>query len=415
MNAGSVDYPKRNGQSCRLLHVVGARPNYMKVAPIMSAVEAYAERGGSTVFEQLLVHTGQHYDRALSELFFEELGMPRPDVNLEVGSGSHARQTARIMEAFEPVLESYRPDLVIVVGDVNSTLACALDARKLGIPVAHVEAGLRSGDMSMPEEINRRATDAIVDLLFTTDRIADACLQREGTDPAAIHRVGNVMIDSLLRHREKAMARPTLSELGLLGGDGRPVPYAVVTLHRPGNVDDADTLHAIGTALAQLGERMPVIFPVHPRARERIRSFGLDGLFATTNGIRLLEPAGYLDFMNLVAHARLVLTDSGGIQEETTILGVPCLTLRSNTERPITIEQGTNRLVGSRTADILAGIETVLADNSVHTRTPELWDGYAGERIVRVLADWWEARAVTPSAVGTSDAPRIRVSARNDQ
>nr|WP_281182035.1 UDP-N-acetylglucosamine 2-epimerase (non-hydrolyzing) [Halofilum ochraceum] len=368
---------------------MGARPNYMKVAPIMAAVDAEVARGGPVAFEQLLVHTGQHYDRALSELFFEELGLPRPDVNLGVGSGSHARQTARIMEAFEPVLESYQPDLVIVVGDVNSTLACALDARKLGIPVAHVEAGLRSGDMSMPEEINRRATDAIVDLLFTTDRIADACLRREGIDPAAIHRVGNVMIDSLLHHREKALSRPTLGLHELLDGAGQPIPYAVVTLHRPGNVDVAETLHAIGSALAKLGESMPVIFPVHPRARARISEFGLDGLFSRENGIRLIEPAGYLDFMNLVAHARLVLTDSGGIQEETTILGVPCLTLRDNTERPITLEQGTNRLVGNRTEAIVAGIEAVLSDRAPDPCFPELWDGHAGERIVRAIVAWW--------------------------
>lgn len=395
MTFGSIDRTSAQAPTCRLLHVVGARPNYMKIAPIMAAVERHGARGGTPVFEQLLVHTGQHYDRALSDLFFEELGLPRPDVNLEVGSGTHARQTARIMEAFEPVLEEYRPDLVIVVGDVNSTLACALDARKLGIPVAHVEAGLRSGDMSMPEEINRRATDAIVDLLFTTDRIADACLRREGVDPAAIHRVGNVMIDSLLHHREKALARPTLAVNGLLDDSGRPFPYAVVTLHRPGNVDAADTLGAIGAGLARLGESMPVIFPVHPRARARIAEFGLDGLFTPEHGIRLLEPAGYLDFMNLVAHARVVLTDSGGIQEETTILGVPCLTMRDNTERPITIEQGTNRLVGNRTEAIVTGIEAVLADRAPDSRSPELWDGHAGQRIVAAIAQWWSQSAST--------------------
>lgn len=404
MSVRSIDRVESRPRPCRLLHVVGARPNYMKVAPIMAAVEARNTGAGGPLFEQCLVHTGQHYDRALSELFFEELGLPRPDINLGVGSGSHAWQTARVMEAFEPVLASYRPDLVVVVGDVNSTLACALDARKLGIPVAHVEAGLRSGDMSMPEEINRRATDAIVDLLFTTDRIADACLYREGVDPTAIHRVGNVMIDSLLRHREKALARSTLADNGLLDEYGRPLPYAVVTLHRPGNVDDADTLRAIGTALVELGQRMPVVFPVHPRARARMTAHGLDDLFTGGHGIRLLGPAGYLDFMNLVAHARLVLTDSGGIQEETTILGVPCLTLRDNTERPITIDQGTNRLVGSRTDAIVAGIEAVLADDVPRPCAPELWDGRAGERIVEVIAQWWSRAADHPRA---ADIPAV--------
>jgi UDP-N-acetylglucosamine 2-epimerase (non-hydrolysing) len=385
---------------CRLLHVVGARPNYMKVAPIMAAVRAHQQRGDPVTFEQCLVHTGQHYDRALSDLFFEELGLPRPDVNLGVGSGSHAQQTARVMEAFEPVLEARRPDLVLVVGDVNSTLACALDARKLGIPVAHVEAGLRSGDMSMPEEINRRATDAISDLLFTTDRIADACLRREGADPSVIHRVGNVMIDSLLAHRDKALARPTLRDLGLLDNDGRPGPYAVVTLHRPGNVDDRESLSSIAEALGRIGERMPVLFPVHPRTRARIEAFGLGPRLDPGSGIRLLEPAGYLDFVNLLAHARLVLTDSGGIQEETTILGVPCLTLRPNTERPITIDEGTNRLVGNSGAEIAAAAEAALADTTRVSRRPELWDGHAAERIVAVLADWWQARAPAQRPAG---------------
>ena len=378
---------------CRLLHVVGARPNYMKVAPIMAAVDAHNARAGCAVFEQVLVHTGQHYDRAMSGLFFEQLGLPRPDVNLEVGSGTHAQQTARIMEAFEPVLEEHRPDLVLVVGDVNSTLACALDARKLGIPVAHVEAGLRSGDMSMPEEINRRATDAITDLLFTTDRIADECLHREGADASAIHRVGNVMIDSLMTHRDKALARPTLAEQGLLDEEGRPQAYAVLTLHRPSNVDDPDTLQAIADALAHLGRSMPVIFPIHPRARARIDGFGLADAFSRERGIRMVDAAGYLDFINLLANARLAMTDSGGIQEETTILGVPCLTLRANTERPITIEQGTNRLVGNRRDAIVAAIDDVLTGPARAERTPELWDGHAGERIAASLDRWWSVHA----------------------
>ena len=366
----------------KVLYVVGARPNFMKVAPILAAAGRFNSRRGRDVLQGVLVHTGQHYDRAMSELFFEELGMPRPDINLNIGSGSHGVQTGRIMEAFEPVLVQHSPDLVLVVGDVNSTLACAIDAKKLGIPVAHVEAGLRSGDMSMPEEINRRATDAICDLHFTTDRLADACLLREGADPAGVHFVGNVMIDTLLAHRERALARTTLADLGLVPGE----PYALVTLHRPGNVDDPATLAGIGDALVHIGRHMPVLFPVHPRARERIRAFGLESRFAPAAGIRLIDPLGYLDFINLVDGARIVLTDSGGIQEETTVLGVPCLTLRPNTERPITVREGTNRLVGNRSDDIIRAIDEHLGAESAPAGIPERWDGRAAERIVDVLA-----------------------------
>ena len=371
----------------KIVHVVGARPNFMKVAPVMAA---FARRDAPDLpIVQRLVHTGQHYDQRMSQLFFEELGLPRPDINLEVGSASHGAQTGRIMEKFEAVLVEERPDLVLVAGDVNSTLACAVDAKKLGIPVAHVEAGLRSGDIGMPEEINRIVTDAISDLLFTTERQANG-----NCHAGEVHFVGNVMIDSLLAHRERALARPTLHELGL-AKDGTVQRYAVLTLHRPSNVEDPERLAGLGEAIAVLGRHLPVVFPVHPRTRSRIASFGLDGLFGAANGYRCVEPLGYLDFLNLMANAHVVLTDSGGVQEETTILGVPCLTLRDNTERPVTVEQGTNRLVGSSPAQVRAGIEAFLDEPAAPRaprRVPELWDGHAAERIAQVVVDWWRAR-----------------------
>lgn len=377
----------------KILHVVGARPNFMKVAPIIDAFNAYAADPDAAVkVRQVLVHTGQHYDRAMSDLFFEQLGMPRPDINLNIGSGSHGEQTGRIMEAFEKVLIEERPDLVLVVGDVNSTMACTIDAKKLGIPVAHVEAGLRSGDMSMPEEINRLVTDAISDLLFTTDRIANDALRGEGVPDDKVHFVGNVMIDSLLKHRDKALGQPTLHDLDLVGEDGKPRQYAVVTLHRPGNVDDPQVLRQIAEALAALGQEIPVMFPVHPRSRARFQSFGLESLLSEQNGIRLLEPLGYLDFVNLMANSSLILTDSGGIQEESTILRVPCLTLRPNTERPITIEEGTNRLVGNRREEIVAAIAEARQLRQAELKQPELWDGQAAPRIVRILVDWFQQR-----------------------
>lgn len=367
----------------KIVHVVGARPNFMKIAPIIDAVNAYNNRTDRKIqFEQILVHTGQHYDHQLSELFFEQLGMPRPDINLHVGSGPHGQQTGRVMEAFEKVLMEIQPDMVLVAGDVNSTLACAVDAKKLGIAVAHVEAGLRSFDMSMPEEINRIVTDSISDILFTTDRIADRHLIREGVDASKIHFIGNVMIDSLLKHREKALATPVLETLAL-----KNIPYALVTLHRPGNVDDQIVMRGISEALTVLAEKMQVIFPVHPRTRARLEAFGFDDIYHSQSGIRLLEPQGYLDFLNLMANARLILTDSGGIQEESTILNVPCLTLRPNTERPITIEQGTNLLVGNRKEDILKAIEN--PKNAASGIRPELWDGNAAGRIVEKLAEWY--------------------------
>jgi len=367
----------------RIVSVVGARPNFMKVAPIVDAINQGRQAGRfARDVEHLLVHTGQHYDRTMSELFFEELGLPVPDINLGIGSGNHGEQTGRIMQEFERVLLDTRPSLVIVVGDVNSTMACAIDAKKLNIPIAHVEAGLRSRDMTMPEEINRIVTDAIADLLFTTDRLADQNLRSEGISAERIHFVGNVMIDTLLRQKDKAMARP----FPLADFPSRD--YVLVTLHRPGNVDNRDTLREIGEALVIAANTHPVVFPVHPRTRRRVAELGLSGLFSSERGIYLTDPLGYLDFLRLQAGAYAILTDSGGIQEESTILGVPCLTLRPNTERPITITSGTNTLVGNRREDIVSAFRGVNLARSSNKRIPELWDGNAAKRIVDVVADF---------------------------
>jgi UDP-N-acetylglucosamine 2-epimerase (non-hydrolysing) len=362
----------------RIMSVVGARPNFMKVAPL---IDAMSSRHGR--IEHCLVHTGQHYDARMSDAFFSDLAMPRPDVNLGVGSGSHAQQTARTMLEIEPVLERFGPDVLIVVGDVNSTIACALAARKMGIDVAHVEAGLRSFDMTMPEEINRRVTDAISDFLFTTDRIADANLAREGVDPSRVFFVGNVMIDSLLCHLEKARALGFARSLGL-----EPGGYGTMTLHRPANVDSAERFGEILDAIRDGIGDLPVIFPIHPRTRQRIDAFGLSGRFADAPGapgIWLTGPLGYLEFLNLNAGARIVLTDSGGLQEETTILGVSCVTLRENTERPITMSQGTNRLAGTCRKGILSAIASALDQSGEAPARPEKWDGQAAERIIEIL------------------------------
>jgi len=359
----------------RVLHVVGARPNFMKIAPIMRALAAFPDR-----FQQFLVHTGQHYDGNMSKVFFDELDLPRPDVNLEVGSGSHAQQTALIMQRFEPLLLQYRPDWILVPGDVNSTMACALVAGKLGVRTAHVEAGLRSFDRTMPEEINRVVTDHVADLLFTPSRDGDRNLEREGIAPDKIRFVGNVMIDTLVRLLPRAEARwPGLrARFGL-------ERFVLVTLHRPSNVDDLRTLGEVMAALAEIGRRLPVLFPVHPRTRKNIDQLGLK---APASGLLLVEPLGYLDFLALESHAALVLSDSGGIQEETTYLGVPCLTARPNTERPVTIRDGTNSLVASRKADLLRGAEAALARRAGTEKTapPERWDGRAAERIAAELA-----------------------------
>lgn len=342
----------------------------MKVAPI------YAEmRRRGDLFAPRIVHTGQHYDAAMSDAFFEDLGMPRPDVHLGIGSGSHAVQTAGIMTAFEPVVLEDRPDWLVVVGDVNSTIACALVCSKLGVKVAHVEAGLRSRDRSMPEEINRILTDSISDLLLTTSHDADENLKHEGIPNEKVRFVGNVMIDSLMEHLRLAEESMVRSDLGLDHGQ-----YGVVTLHRPSNVDDQKTFSGILDALVDISKRLPIVFAAHPRTRANLDAFGLIDLISGSQ-IRLVEPLGYLDFMRLYSGARLVLTDSGGLQEETTVLGIPCLTLRHNTERPITIEMGTNVLVGTDPDNIRRAASEALAEEPRQTKIPPLWDGHAAERI----------------------------------
>ena len=360
----------------RIINVCGARPNFMKIAPLM---RAFSSRPG---IEARLIHTGQHYDDAMNKAFFDDLKIPRPDVNLEVGSASHAVQTAQIMERFEPVLERERPDAVLVVGDVNSTIACGLVAVKRRVPLMHVEAGLRSGDRSMPEEINRVLTDAISDLLFVTEPSGVVNLKREGVGEEKIHLVGNVMIDTLRSHQEMAAMSPVLERLGLSPGG-----YGALTLHRPANVDDPAVFAGICEALAEIQQTLPLVFPVHPRTRANLKGNGLLARLKAMEGLRLIPPLGYLDFLKLMSSAAVVLTDSGGIQEETTVLGVPCLTLRENTERPVTIEQGTNQLVGMDPAEILAGFRRVQGGEIEH-RVPALWDGRAAERIADVVDRW---------------------------
>lgn len=355
----------------KVLLIAGARPNFMKIAPIYAEMR---RRGGE--FAPMIVHTGQHYDAAMSDAFFDDLGMPRPDVYLGVGSGSHAVQTAKIMTEFEPVVLREKPDWVLVVGDVNSTIACALVAVKLGIKVAHVEAGLRSRDRAMPEEINRILTDSISDLLLTTSQDADVNLAAEGIPAEKIRFVGNVMIDSLLEHLKVAATSNIRETVGVVEGE-----YAVCTLHRPSNVDDEATFTGIIEALCDVSQRLPIIFPVHPRTRAKIDDFGLGHKIASSK-IRLIEPLGYIDFMRLYSGAKLVLTDSGGLQEETTVLGIPCLTLRENTERPVTITMGTNVLVGTDPAKIRSAANEALSDESKpEAQVPPLWDGKAAERI----------------------------------
>jgi UDP-N-acetylglucosamine 2-epimerase (non-hydrolysing) len=360
----------------QILNVVGARPNLMKIAPLVR------EMGRHPAITPVLVHTGQHYDPQMSDIFFAELGIPAPDIHLGVGSGSHGAQTGRIMAALEPVLLERRPDLLLVVGDVNSTLAGTLVAAKLGVPVAHVEAGLRSFDRTMPEEINRLVTDALADFLFTTEPAADANLRREGVPEGRIFFVGNVLIDTLLAQQERARALDMPARYGLPPGG-----YALLTLHRPSSVDEPATLVDLVGTLAAVQTRLPLIFPLHPRTAARLQAAGLQTALEALPHLRLTEPLGYLEFLGLLAAARLVLTDSGGIQEETTILQVPCLTLRTNTERPITLEQGTNRLVGHDRAQILAGVDGILAGGGKQGAIPPLWDGHAAERIVAVLRD----------------------------
>jgi UDP-N-acetylglucosamine 2-epimerase (non-hydrolysing) len=375
----------------RLLSVVGARPNFMKIAPIVDALKNEESKKHPAI-EHCLVHSGQHYDELLSGNFFADLGLPKPAVNLEVGSGSHAVQTAEIMKRIEPVLVDYKPHMVLVVGDVNSTIAAALTAVKLGIPVAHIEAGLRSFDMTMPEEVNRKLTDAVSDLLFVTEQSGVDNLKREGIPQEKIFLVGNVMIDCLLRHRELAAKSPILDRLGIQNGSGCR-PYGVLTLHRPSNVDDPKTLQGILSAVSALATELPVFFPVHPRTRKNIESFGLRRYLADAAeggllGIMPLDPLGYLDFLALNDRASLVLTDSGGVQEETTVLGVPCLTLRENTERPATVEHGSNQVVGVDSDRILAAALLILQSPERQFHRPPLWDGKTAPIIVAILREY---------------------------
>ena len=366
-----------------ILCVVGARPNFMKMAPIMAALGKLEPR-----LTVSLVHTGQHYDAAMNHQYFEALGIPQPDINLEVGSGSHAVQTAEVMRRFEPALDEKRPSAVLVVGDVNSTIACALVATKKGIPVIHVEAGLRSFDRAMPEEINRILTDQISDLLFTTESSGRENLLREGIDESRICFAGNVMIDSLRRNLEKAV--PAVEILKQAGREDflcENRGYAVLTLHRPSNVDDPVILRSLLQTLLNISTRLPVIFPVHPRTLAMIEKFELKAMLDVP-GILLLPPAGYLEILGLMRDARLVLTDSGGIQEETTALGIPCITLRNSTERPITVDEGTNTVVGQDPAKIMHAFEEVMLNGGKTGRIPEFWDGHAATRIAEKISAW---------------------------
>jgi UDP-N-acetylglucosamine 2-epimerase (non-hydrolysing) len=368
--------------------IVGARPNFMKMAPLIRAFAAEPRLPVAT-----LIHTGQHYDFAMSDALFRDLELPVPDLNLEVGSASHAVQTAEVMKRIEPVLDELRPACVVVVGDVNSTLAVALVAAKKGIPIVHVEAGLRSHDRTMPEEVNRVLTDQISDLLYTTERGAADNLAREGVPRERIHFVGNVMIDSLVRHVARATSpTDTLARAGAPAGiAGDPSGLAVVTLHRPANVDDSAALSESLTILRDVARRLPVVWPVHPRTRANVEKFGLRPMLENSR-IVFLPPQGYLEMLGLLASAKVVLTDSGGIQEETTALAVPCLTIRENTERPVTITEGTNLLVGRDRARIVAAVEEILATGGKRGRRPELWDGQTAPRIARHLASWLASR-----------------------
>ena len=373
-----------------VLCVVGARPNYMKMAPLIDALGRHAGMPAT-----LLVHTGQHYDAEMNDKLFQDLQLPRPDLNLEVGSGSHAMQTAEIMRRFEPVIDAHRPSCVVVVGDVNSTLACSLVAAKKQVAIVHVEAGLRSFDRAMPEEINRVLTDQLSDVLYTTERSAHDNLLREGVSRERTHFVGNLMIDCLLTHRGRAVpAKELLHRSGVPQTClGRWERFGAVTLHRPSNVDDPAILGSLLGTLRAVGERLPLVCPLHPRTRGNIYRFGLGSLIESEN-LRILPPQGYLEMLGLMADAALVMTDSGGIQEETTALGVPCLTLRENTERPITVEQGTNTVVGRDRDLIVATVESILQSGGKRGRLPELWDGHAGERIADHLAAWLAGRYV---------------------
>ncbi len=358
----------------KIANVVGARPNFMKIAPIHRRMQQ------SEKIEPILIHTGQHYDEKMSKTFFVDLGMPEPDVYLNVGSGSHAEQTAAVMVKIEQFLVSQRPDLLIVVGDVNSTIAASLAASKVGVSVAHVEAGLRSFDRNMPEEINRILTDAIADYLFITEQSGIDNLRHEGTPEEKVYFVGNVMIDSLTEHLEKAAELSTLSEYNL-----QPQQYALMTLHRPSNVDNQQVLQKIFDTLEIIQKDTPIIFPIHPRTRKMLGAFGMENQVERMSNLTITDPLGYLPFLRLMSQAKLVLTDSGGIQEETTFLKIPCLTMRANTERPVTVTLGSNQLVGMEPEAILAGYNNVLNGTLKEAQIPPLWDGMASKRIVDII------------------------------
>jgi len=364
---------KMKNQEKPMILVVGARPNFMKIAPLHAE---FSRRG----IPQLLVHTGQHYDENMSQVYFDELGMPKPDIYFGIGSGSHAEQTAKVMIEFEKVCKEHNPQWVVVVGDVNSTVACTLVCAKLWIPCAHVEAGLRSFDRKMPEEINRLVTDSIADLLLTPSPDGDDNLRKEGVDESRILRVGNIMIDSLFNNIDKAEKSHILSELELTKG-----AYGVLTLHRPSNVDEPAAFIRIIEALETICARTPIVFPVHPRTKKNAERFGLTQRIESISNLIRMGPAGYLDFIALMANSRLVLTDSGGLQEETTALGIPCITLRDNTERPITVTEGTNVIVGNDTAAILSAVEDALVSGGKPGRIPDLWDGHTAGRIADAL------------------------------
>jgi UDP-N-acetylglucosamine 2-epimerase (non-hydrolysing) len=372
---GDFSAPSR----AKILCVVGARPNLMKIAPVMRALSAQG------ALDARLIHTGQHYDDAMDGQFFRALRIRQPDVNLEVGSGSHAAQTAEIMKRFEPVVDAERPAAVLVVGDVNSTIACALVASKKGVKVVHVEAGLRSYDRAMPEEINRVLTDQISDLFFTTEAQAHANLVREGIDPARIHSVGNVMIDTLIDNLKRAV--PSSETLAAHSASGGSDTYGVITLHRPSTVDDGVILTGVMNGLCKISAKLPLIFPVHPRTRNRLEQFGLLA-HIERSAIKLIPPLGYLEMLGLSKDAKCMFTDSGGLQEESTALGVPCITLRENTERPVTVTEGTNTLVGRDPAKILAAFDDIIATGGKRGRVPALWDGRAAERIAVILAQF---------------------------
>jgi UDP-N-acetylglucosamine 2-epimerase (non-hydrolysing) len=414
----------------KILSVVGARPNFMKVAAICEAIKEHNTGRSSEQIEHVLVHTGQHYDANMSDFFFNDLELPKPNLFLGVGSGSHSVQTAKVMEGFERVVLTEKPQVVVVVGDVNSTLACALVTKKtwcsggtLGrayIPkLAHVEAGLRSFDRTMPEEVNRIVTDSISDYLFTTEESANQNLKNEGVTEDKIHFVGNVMIDTLLRHRAKAEESTILNDLQLYE-ECRVKPYAILTLHRPANVDDTQTFSRMIESFLDVSRHMPIIFPAHPRTLKQIQEADLGDYFVdhfmdgpepwdSRVRIRLVPPLGYLDFLHLMSQAKVVLTDSGGVQEETTILGVPCITLRENTERPVTLKHGTNVLVGADPEKIITEFSRVLHEAPRHLSKPRYWDGQAAKRIIQILSqDHGSVQSVQPSSWSNELAAGVR-------